>query len=272
MRRPASKGDVMVARWVASAALVLFFSSCSGGAEPAEDAPLRAPAPDAAPAPAKSAPVAAKAAPVKVGDLEVDATVFSRGAPVAEEVAICVKCHGVHGSGDADFGRSAHWGTPDLRGQTVNYLVRQLKAFADGHRVHPEMAALAAMMDADDRDRLAQYYAAAPVPTPLPESQPEPGADPALHALGRQIAEKGREDARIMPCAACHMPHGAGNGDHIPHLAGQNGDYIRAQLRAMKEGRRTTPESVVMGPVIAGLTPTEVDAVASYYEGFLTRE
>lgn len=212
-----------------------------------------------------------RAPTVKVGDVEVNANTFSHHAPLADEVAICVKCHGEHGAGDADFGRSARWGTPDLRGLTHAYMQRQLKAFRDGQREHPEMSALARMMDDEDIERLSAYYAGRPVPGSLPDSQPHQGVDPMVHTLGGRIASQGLPDRSVPACDSCHGPRGMGIGDAFPHLAGQNADYIVHALRSIRNGARKTTESLIMKGTADTLSEAELAAVGAWYEGFLPR-
>lgn len=86
--------------------------------------------------------------------------------------------------------------------------------------------------------------AAAPAPVPKPDL-----------ARGQQIA--------TTVCAACHGTDGAGNAPANPHLAGQGGDYIAAQLAAFKSGARPSP---VMQGMAAGLTPEDMRAVGAYYQ------
>ena len=96
---------------------------------------------------------------------------------------------------------------------------------------------------------MALVYAgasAAAAPTPLPE--------PDL-ARGQQIA--------TTVCAACHGADGTSTAPANPHLAGQGGDYIAAQLAAFKSGARPNP---VMQGMAAGLTPEDMRAVGAYYQ------
>jgi cytochrome c553 len=81
-----------------------------------------------------------------------------------------------------------------------------------------------------------------------------PAAKPDM-ARGRQIA--------TTVCAACHGADGVATAPANPHLAGQGGDYIAAQLAAFKSGARPSP---IMQGMAAGLTPEDMAAVGAYYQ------
>ena len=64
-------------------------------------------------------------------------------------------------------------------------------------------------------------------------------------------------------CAACHGAAGVSPTPENPHLAGQSGDYIAAQLEAFKSGARAQP---IMAGMAAGLTPEDMRSVGAYYQ------
>jgi cytochrome c553 len=78
---------------------------------------------------------------------------FSNGdATAGEDKAIaCVSCHGVNGISNGDL-----W--PNLAGQNVSYLVKQLQAFRDESRQEPMMNALAKSLSDIDINDLAKYF------------------------------------------------------------------------------------------------------------------
>ena len=96
---------------------------------------------------------------------------------------------------------------------------------------------------------MALVYAGA-----LAAAAPAPVSKPDL-ARGQQLAST--------VCAACHGADGVSNAPANPHLAGQGGDYIAAQLAAFKSGARPNP---VMQGMAAGLTPEDMKAVGAYYQ------
>jgi cytochrome c553 len=92
------------------------------------------------------------------------------------------------------------------------------------------------------------YAAAAASAAPAPVTKPD-------LARGQQLA--------TTVCAACHGADGVSTAPANPHLAGQLGDYIAAQLAAFKSGSRPNP---VMQGMAAGLTPEDMSAVGAYYQ------
>ncbi|GAB2678815.1 c-type cytochrome [Aliiglaciecola aliphaticivorans] len=65
---------------------------------------------------------------------------------------ICASCHG-----SAGISLSPIW--PNLAGQKSAYLEKQLKAFRNGDRKEPTMAAMAKPLSDNDIKALAAYYA-----------------------------------------------------------------------------------------------------------------
>jgi cytochrome c553 len=67
------------------------------------------------------------------------------------KAATCAGCHGAAG-----VSSNTMW--PNLAGQKVGYLVKQMKAFRDGTRADPLMAPMAKSLLDSDIDNLAAYY------------------------------------------------------------------------------------------------------------------
>ena len=78
-----------------------------------------------------------------------------------------------------------------------------------------------------------------------------PPAKPDL-ARGKQIAST--------VCVACHGADGNSVVPANPVLAGQQGDYIAAQLAAFKAGTRVSP---IMQPMATGLSPEDMRNVGA---------
>jgi len=70
---------------------------------------------------------------------------------------------------------------------------------------------------------------------------------------GRQKADK---------CAVCHGLDGLAKIAEAPNLAGQNEQYLLAQLTAFKNGMRTNE---LMSVVIQDLSQTDIENLAAYY-------
>jgi cytochrome c553 len=74
---------------------------------------------------------------------------YAKGVPGTGAIA-CQDCHGADGAGLASF--------PRLAGQHASYIVRQLQAFASGHRASGSpMHGIARELPAVDADALAAY-------------------------------------------------------------------------------------------------------------------
>jgi cytochrome c553 len=76
-------------------------------------------------------------------------------ADIAAGKAKSARCAGCHGSN----GVSANPLWPNLAGQKMTYLVKQLKAFREGTRQDPMMSPMARPLSDADIEDLAAYYA-----------------------------------------------------------------------------------------------------------------
>jgi len=88
------------------------------------------------------------------------------------------------------------------------------------------------------------------------------GAVAAAAPVTKPDLARGQQLATTV-CAACHGADGVSTAPANPHLAGQMGDYIAAQLAAFKSGARPSP---VMQGMAAGLAPEDMQAVGAYYQ------
>ena len=76
-------------------------------------------------------------------------------ADIAAGKAKAARCAGCHGT--AGISANPLW--PNLAGQKMPYLVKQLKAFREGHRRDPMMSVMARFLSDSDIEDLAAYYA-----------------------------------------------------------------------------------------------------------------
>lgn len=74
-------------------------------------------------------------------------------------------------------------------------------------------------------------------------------------------AEAGKSKALV--CTACHGAEGNSVMPQWPNLAGQSANYTAAQLKAFQAGTRSDP---VMSAQAAGLSETDINDLAVYYE------
>jgi len=86
-------------------------------------------------------------------------------------------------------------------------------------------------------------------------AEPESAAPKADLERGKQIGTS--------VCAACHGADGNSTVPSNPILAGQNGAYIAAQLKAFKSGARQNP---IMQGMAAGLSDEDMVNVGAYFQ------
>ena len=136
------------------------------------------------------------------------------------------------------------YSVPKLHGQRPQYLVAALKAYKSGERSHGTMHSQAASMSEQDMADIAAYLAG---PKVLSESKNEATAD--------------RPKAGEV-CLACHGSNGVGITPDYPTLAGQHRDYLIRALTDYKKGGR---KNMVMAPMAANLTASDIEELAAYY-------
>ena len=86
--------------------------------------------------------------------LSISASLAFAGGDAAAGKAravICMACHGTEGISVNEI-----W--PNLAGQKVGYLVKQIKAFRDGKRQDPTMFPMVQSLTDQDIDNLAAYF------------------------------------------------------------------------------------------------------------------
>lgn len=194
-------------------------------------------------------------APLQKADAKLGQQLASAGRP-ARGVQACVACHGAQGV-------AAPGGIfPTLAGLSGEYMAKQLTDYRSGARNHPLMTAIAKGMTDDEIGQVAKYYASLPAQAVAPKlSGPESARK--LDVLG--------ENGRALPaCANCHGVQGQGEGPLLPRLAGQPKGYFIDQMNAFRNGQRQNDDVGVMRAFSQRLTPEEIDALGTYYEGMTT--
>lgn len=181
--------------------------------------------------------------------LLVLATHAAPAAAGAEEgrakAATCVACHG-------DNGNSASPAFPSLSGQPKQFIVSALFQFREGKRQNEVMSPMAAKLSNADMNDLAAYFSAQPALAPQ-------------HKTAPANVEKGRQLSVQNNCVACHAANLMGQ-QHIPRLAGQQKDYLRAQLAAFKASTRGEMDGVMTSAAQA-LSADDIDVLADYLAG-----
>jgi len=173
----------------------------------------------------------------------VDVAVPSAAAQEQAAPDPCASCHGAGGN-------STTPGIPSIAGQPQLFLENQLILFREGLRRSEAMEPVVKGMKDAEIVVLAKRFAALP-----PKRATQSAPDPALARTGRALAKK-------LHCGSCHVPDFRGQ-NQIPRLAGQREEYLVAEMRAYRDGKRTGGDTI-MSSVLYGVTDGEIDALAHF--------
>lgn len=166
------------------------------------------------------------------------------------QFAICARCH-----------LPEAWGTrdgsyPQLAGQHVNVLMKQLLDIRSGRRANPTMRPFVQQRTIGGYQNLADvvaYISTLPM-TPAPDRGP-----------WRPETAEFREGSEIYTarCATCHGIDGGGdNAGGYPRLQGQHFRYMQRQAHLVRDGLRQVEPG--MAAVFAALTADQVDKALNY--------
>lgn len=72
-------------------------------------------------------------------------------------------------------------------------------------------------------------------------------------------------EAKSSLCAACHGADGMSSIAGYPNIAGQDFDYLVAQLIAFKSGERKGGQAAIMAPMTASLNEQDMKDLAAFY-------
>lgn len=180
------------------------------------------------------------------------------GGEFDEVLRHCESCHGPQGLGR---GLGA---APRLAGQKVDYLQASLSAYARQQRFSGIMQPVAARLNGDQMQRLAQHYANLPRTVPAQTND----ASAAIQR-GEKIATAGIREQRVPACNSCHRQSGPRNPVY-PELSGQYANYIVLQLKLFqREQRGGTSHAYLMRHVAPQLSDEQMRDVAVYYESLV---
>lgn len=84
-------------------------------------------------------------------------------------------------------------------------------------------------------------------------------------ALLAQPAAAQQPPAAAAACATCHGGNGIATMPIYPNIAGQNAPYLKAALKAYRDGHRTGGTAGLMIPMAKSLSDEDIDALAEYY-------
>jgi len=159
----------------------------------------------------------------------------------------CTMCHGARGTSPA--------GTPHLAGQPASATYKQLRDYASGHRVSAIMQPMVANLSDQDMRDLAAYYASL-------ERERIADIAPSAEQTPR-LVRNGDPMRSVGACSSCHSPHAVRPA--TPVLEGLSETYLRDQMHAFREGRRTNDINRQMRNAVHKLSDEEIAQLARYY-------
>ncbi|MGV3742459.1 MAG: c-type cytochrome [Burkholderiaceae bacterium] len=162
----------------------------------------------------------------------------------------CASCHGEAGQGNLS--------TPRLAGLPAEYIVKQLNDFSSGLRANESMAVVAKGLSPTEIENVARYYEQIELPSTV---GPSMGGD---LERGRLLAQQGDWKSNVPACFSCHGMSGEGVAPKFPALAGQQPDYIFAQLTAWQAGKRKNSPQALMDGIAQRMSVQDMRAVSDY--------
>jgi cytochrome c553 len=162
--------------------------------------------------------------------------------PAPPKAQTCVACHGPEGN-------SANPALPSLAGQPRQFIATQLVMFREGNRKDAQMSPFALGLSNAEVNELSAYFSAQKLASPA-------------HAASADAATAGKRLTEQYNCNVCHGATLLGQ-QHIPRLAGQQGEYLRMQLRGFKASTRFDMDGQ-MTSAAQGLTAGDIDLLADY--------
>ena len=175
---------------------------------------------------------------------------------VAELVEPCFACHGKRGiSTEAEV--------PSIAGYSEDYFVYSLELYQKKERPCIEaeyhtgslkgrktsMCEVVKGMSEREIEQMSEYFA-------------DQEFVRSRQTYDVELARKG-EDIHISKCDECHSKAGSSPSDNAGFLGGQKMDYLREQLKFVRDGKRFTSKKMRLR--LEALGDGELEAVVHYY-------
>jgi len=177
--------------------------------------------------------------------LGLPAMVFAGAAEGEKKAAVCAACHG-------EAGNSSNPQWPSLAQQPAQFISTSLFMFREGNRKNDLMTPMAKPLSNADMSDLADYFAAQKAAPPRHQTRPENAA------AGPGLSQK-------FNCSQCHARNLMGQ-QHIPRLAGQQFEYLRAQLKGFKAQTRADIDGN-MTSAAQLLSDKDIEVLSDYLAG-----
>lgn len=174
---------------------------------------------------------------------------LAKGAALAKTV--CASCHGENGvSPDPQF--------PHMAGQSAFAIYKQLHDFKNGARANEIMAEVVKGLDDEQMADVAAYFSA------LTKGALDPWPASSDDSEIFRLVQYGYTTRALPGCASCHGAR-AGGPIETPTLAGQQREYLKAQLEAFAKGERRNDIYERMRAIAAKLRRDEIEKLSAYY-------
>jgi cytochrome c553 len=170
---------------------------------------------------------------------------FAGQAVLAADPQLCAVCHGPEGN-------SIIPANPSLAAQPEQSISIQLFQFREGNRKDVQMTSMAANLTNKEMNELAAYFSKQKAAAPS-------------HKTSSENAAAGAKLAQQFNCVQCHGPALRGQ-QHIPRLAGQQYEYLLAQLRKFKAQKRADLDGN-MTSAAQPLTDKDIEILVDYAAG-----
>ncbi len=77
-------------------------------------------------------------------------------------------------------------------------------------------------------------------------------------------ADEGEQLYKSKGCTTCHGPAGVSLAPIWPNIAGQHKEYLVAQMKDIKSGKRNNGMSVTMQAIVANVSEEEMGKIADW--------
>jgi sulfide dehydrogenase cytochrome subunit len=180
-------------------------------------------------------------------------------ADVEKLVESCFACHGKNGV-------STELKVPTIAGYSSDYFGFSLSMYTRSERpcvdfeypagskkgVKTNMCEIVKDFGESEIEQIGEYFEKQKFVRTVQKFDPE-------------LAKKG-EAIHFDKCEVCHTKSGSLAADNIGILGGQKMDYLREQIRFVKDGKRFTSKKMKMR--LDALSDQDMEAVAHYYGSF----
>jgi len=206
-----------------------------------------------------------------LGDTLNGRIIFDNG--VGDDVPACAGCHGSAGMGSDEMS------TPRLAYQVQKYIWKQLEDFATDKRMDNtmyQMNDIAKALTEEQRRDVAAYVHTLKTPSLGSDldAMRKDGEDIGVTYKGKIIVKFGIPERGIPACQSCHAFNGRSAGNMYPVIGGQNYNYLKHELEALRLGATTKSSDddaardndpmAQMRKVAAALTDEDIANVAAY--------